>query len=109
MQRRLAEFTVRAAKVGRSVFRGNLGYAAAQSIDAREFISADAPHRPDEPRLDLDMASYALTKVIRVRRPDDPASGRHWEPKEAFRAVGPPEWGGGPPPTQSPERGGGGP
>ena len=87
MQRRLAEFTVRAAKVGRSVFRGNLGYAAAQSIDAREFISADAPHRPDEPRLDLDMASYALTKVIRVRRPDDPASGRHWEPKEAFRAV----------------------
>ena len=72
MQRRLAEFTVRAAKVGRSVFRGNLGYAAAQSIDAREFISADAPHRPDEPRLDLDMASYALTKVIRDRRPDDP-------------------------------------
>ncbi|CAM5745759.1 hypothetical protein STAFG_4253 [Streptomyces afghaniensis 772] len=29
-----------------------------------EFISADAPHRPD-----------------------DPASGWHWEPKEAFHAV----------------------
>ncbi|MFH9987066.1 abortive phage infection protein [Streptomyces luteogriseus] len=188
MRRRLADFTVRAAKAGRSVFRGNLSYAAAQSIDAPdwnlfdivgidyyahfdqpsdhvrelrrylkwgkplaitefgtcayvgapetggmgwdivdydkeppeikgnpvrservqadhvgglldvfasmglyaamafEFISADAPHRPDAPRLDLDMASYALTKVIRDR-PDDPASGWHWEPKEAFRAV----------------------
>jgi hypothetical protein len=186
--RRLAEFTAKAAKAGRSVFKGNLGYAAAQSIDdpdwslfdivgidyyahfekpsdhvrelkqylrwgkplaitefgtcayagapetggmgwdivdhdkeppeikgnpvrservqadyvgglldvfesmglyaamAFEFISADAPHRPDTPRLDLDMASYALTKVIKDR-PDDPASDWHWEPKEAFRAV----------------------
>ncbi|MFC8146133.1 abortive phage infection protein [Streptomyces paradoxus] len=188
MQRRLAEFTLKAAKAGRSVFKGNLSYAAAQSIDdpdwslfdivgidyyahfekrsdhvrelkqylrpgkplaitefgtcayvgapetggmgwdivdydkeppeikgnpvrservqadyvgglldvfesmglyaamAFEFISADAPHRPDAPRLDLDMASYALTKAIKDR-PDDPASDWHWEPKEAFRAV----------------------
>ncbi|MFB6845354.1 abortive phage infection protein [Streptomyces sp. NPDC056373] len=187
-QRRLAEFTAKAAKTGRSVFRGNLSYAAAQSIDdpdwslfdivgidyysyftrrseyvrdlkqylrrgkplaitefgtcayvgaaetggmgwdvvdydkdppeikgdlvrservqadyvgglldvfasmglyaamAFEFISADAPHRADAPRLDLDMASYALTKVIKDR-PDDPASGWHWEPKEAFHAL----------------------
>ncbi|MFF6952410.1 abortive phage infection protein [Streptomyces iakyrus] len=186
--RRLAAFTAKAAKTGRSVFQGNLGYAAAQSIDepdwslfdivgidyyahfekpsdhvrelkqylrwgkplaitefgtcayagapetggmgwdivdhdkeppeikgnpvrservqadyvgglldvfesmglyaamAFEFISADAPHRPDTPRLDLDMASYALTKVIKDH-PDDPASDWHWEPKEAFRAV----------------------
>ncbi|MFE8959238.1 abortive phage infection protein [Streptomyces iakyrus] len=186
--RRLAAFTAKAAKTGRSVFKGNLGYAAAQSIDdpdwslfdivgidyyahfekpsdhvrelkrylrwgkplaitefgtcayagapetggmgwdivdhdkeppeikgnpvrservqaeyvgglldvfesmglyaamAFEFISADAPHRPDTPRLDLDMASYALTKVIK-HSPDDPASDWHWEPKEAFRAV----------------------
>ncbi len=186
--RRLAAFTAKAANTGRSVFKGNLGYAAAQSIDdpdwslfdivgidyyahfekpadhvrelkrylrwgkplaitefgtcayagapetggmgwdivdhdkeppeikgnpvrservqaeyvgglldvfesmglyaamAFEFISADAPHRPDTPRLDLDMASYALTKVIKDR-PDDPASDWHWEPKEAFRAV----------------------
>ncbi|MFJ3619665.1 abortive phage infection protein [Streptomyces iakyrus] len=186
--RRLAAFTAKAAKTGRSVFKGNLGYAAAQSIDdpdwslfdivgidyyshfekpsdhvrelkrylrwgkplaitefgtcayagapetggmgwdivdhdkeppeikgnpvrservqaeyvgglldvfesmglyaamAFEFISADAPHRPDTPRLDLDMASYALTKVIKDH-PDDPASDWHWEPKEAFRAV----------------------
>ncbi|MFE9026300.1 abortive phage infection protein [Streptomyces iakyrus] len=186
--RRLAAFTAKAAKTGRSVFKGDLGYAAAQSIDdpdwslfdivgidyyahfekpsdhvrelkrylrwgkplaitefgtcayagapetggmgwdivdhdkeppeikgnpvrservqaeyvgglldvfasmglyaamAFEFISADAPHRPDTPRLDLDMASYALTKVIKDR-PDDPASDWHWEPKEAFRAV----------------------
>ncbi|MFF7893944.1 abortive phage infection protein [Streptomyces sp. NPDC007907] len=186
--RRLAEFTAKAARTGRSVFKGNLSYAAAQSIDdpdwnlfdivgidyyahfakrsdhvrelkrylkwgkplaitefgtcayvgapetggmgwdvvdhdkdpaeikgdlirrervqadyvgglldvfasmslygamAFEFISADAPHRPDAPRHDLDMASYALTKVIKDR-PDDPASGWHWEPKEAFHAV----------------------
>ncbi|WP_329050380.1 abortive phage infection protein [Streptomyces violaceus] len=186
--RRLAEFTEKAAKVGRSVFKGNLSYAAAQSIDdpdwslfdivgidyysyfekrsgyvrelkqylrwgkplaitefgtcayvgapeaggmgwdvvdydkeppeikgdlvrservqagymgelldvfasmglyaamTFEFISADAPHRPDEPRLDLDMAAYAITKAIKDR-PDDPASGWHWEPKEAFHAV----------------------
>lgn len=186
--RRLAEFTAKAARTGRSVFKGNLSYAAAQSIDdpdwslfdivgidyysyyekrseyvrelkqylrwgkplaitefgtcayvgapetggmgwdivdydknppeikgdpvrservqagyvgglvdvfasmglyaamAFEFISADAPHRPDAPRLDLDMASYALTKVIKDR-PDDPASGWHWEPKEAFHAL----------------------
>ncbi|MFE5952159.1 hypothetical protein ACFQ7G_17475 [Streptomyces massasporeus] len=32
------------------------------------------------------MASYALTKVIRDR-PDVPASGWHWESKEAFRSV----------------------
>ncbi|EFL32001.1 abortive infection protein [Streptomyces viridochromogenes DSM 40736] len=187
-QRRLADFTAKAAKVGRSVFRGNLSYAAAQSIDdpdwnlfdivgidyysyfakrseyvrelkqylrrgkplaitefgtcayvgapatagmgwdivdydkeppeikgnpvrservqaeyvgelldvfdsmglyaamTFEFVSADAPHRPDEPRLDLDMAAYSLTKAIKDR-PDDPASGWHWEPKEAFHAV----------------------
>ncbi|MET9757868.1 abortive phage infection protein [Streptomyces sp. NPDC006372] len=187
-QRRLAEFTTKAAKVGRSVFRGNLSYAAAQSIDdpdwnlfdivgidyysyftqrseyvrelkqylrhgkplaitefgtcayvgapetagmgwdivdhdkeppeikgnpvrservqadyvgelldvfeamglyaamTFEFVSPDAPHRPDDPRLDLDMAAYSLTKVIKDR-PDDPASGWHWEPKEAFHAV----------------------
>ncbi|MGX1561166.1 abortive phage infection protein [Streptomyces sp. NPDC055506] len=186
--RRLAEFTAKAARVGRSVFNGNLSYAAAQSIDdpdwslfdivgidyysyfekrsdyvrelkrylrwgkplaitefgtcayvgapetggmgwdivdhdkeppeikgdpvrservqaeyvgelldvftamglygamTFEFISADAPHRPDEPRLDLDIATYAITKAIKDR-PDDPASGWHWEPKEAFHAV----------------------
>ncbi|MEU6914507.1 abortive phage infection protein [Streptomyces olindensis] len=186
--RRLADFTAKAARTGRSVFRGNLGYAAAQSIDdpdwslfdivgidyyshfekrsdhvrelkrylrpgkplaitefgtcayvgapeaggmgwdvvdhdkeppeikgglvrservqaayvgdlldvfasmglyaamVFEFVSADAPHRPDEPRLDLDMATYAITKAVEDR-PDDPASGWHWEPKEAFHAV----------------------
>ncbi|MEV8591511.1 abortive phage infection protein [Streptomyces sp. NPDC052012] len=51
-----------------------------------EFISADAPHRPDNPRHDLDMATYAITKTLKDD-PDDPASDWHWEPKEAFRAV----------------------
>ncbi|MFF9086404.1 abortive phage infection protein [Streptomyces sp. NPDC014991] len=53
---------------------------------AFEFVTPDAPHRPGDPRHDLDMASYALTKTVKDR-PDDPASGWHWEPKEAFHAL----------------------
>ncbi|MEU6671954.1 abortive phage infection protein [Streptomyces sp. NPDC046727] len=53
---------------------------------AFEFVTPDAPHRPGDPRHDLDLASYALTKTIKDR-PDDPASGWHWEPKEAFHAL----------------------
>ncbi|MFF9765553.1 abortive phage infection protein [Streptomyces sp. NPDC014636] len=53
---------------------------------AFEFVTADAPHRPDDPRHDLDMASYSITKTIKDR-PDDPVSGWHWEPKEAFHAL----------------------
>ncbi|MET9829356.1 abortive phage infection protein [Streptomyces sp. NPDC006385] len=51
-----------------------------------EFLTADAPHRPDNPRYDLDLASYGITKAIKDR-PDDPASDWHWEPKEAFHAL----------------------
>ncbi|GGK45159.1 hypothetical protein GCM10010094_01050 [Streptomyces flaveus] len=53
---------------------------------AFEFVTADAPHRPDNPRYDLDMASYAIVKPIKDC-PDDPASDWHWEPKQAFHAV----------------------
>ncbi|MET8446862.1 abortive phage infection protein [Streptomyces sp. NPDC005209] len=53
---------------------------------AFEFVTPDAPHRPDDPRHDLDMASYSLTKTIKDR-PDDPASDWHWEPKEAFHTL----------------------
>ncbi|MER6131811.1 abortive phage infection protein [Streptomyces sp. NPDC001815] len=53
---------------------------------AFEFVTADSPHRPDHPRYDLDMASYAIVKPIKDR-PDDPESDWHWEPKEAYRAV----------------------
>ncbi|MFH0518297.1 abortive phage infection protein [Streptomyces sp. M41] len=53
---------------------------------AFEFVTADAPHRPDSPRHDLDLASYSITKAIKDH-PDDPASDWHWEPKEAFHAV----------------------
>ncbi|MEO3751338.1 abortive phage infection protein [Streptomyces sp. B6B3] len=49
------------------------------------FVSPDSPHSPD-PRYDLDMASYSLTKPIREDFLD-PAAGWHWEPKEAFHAV----------------------
>ncbi|MFF8726905.1 abortive phage infection protein [Streptomyces sp. NPDC015171] len=53
---------------------------------AFEFVTPDAPHRPGDPRHDLDMASYSLTKTLKDR-PDDPASGWHWEPKQAFHAL----------------------
>jgi hypothetical protein len=51
-----------------------------------EFLTADAPHRPDSPRHDLDMASYGIAKAIQDR-PGDPHTDWHWEPKEAFHAV----------------------
>ncbi|MFF8401674.1 abortive phage infection protein [Streptomyces sp. NPDC014846] len=53
---------------------------------AFEFVTPDAPHRPDDPPHDLDMASYSVTKTLKDR-PDDPASGWHWEPKAAFHAL----------------------
>ncbi|MFH8615734.1 abortive phage infection protein [Streptomyces sp. NPDC017979] len=53
---------------------------------AFEFLTADAPHRADSPRHDLDMASYAIVKPIKDD-PADPASDWHWEPKEAFHAL----------------------
>ncbi|MEU6302019.1 abortive phage infection protein [Streptomyces chartreusis] len=53
---------------------------------AFEFVTPDATHRPDNPRYDLDLASYAITKPIR-RHPTDPNSKWHWEPKEAYRAL----------------------
>ncbi|MFE7131441.1 abortive phage infection protein [Streptomyces sp. NPDC057638] len=53
---------------------------------AFEFLTADAIHRPDSPRHDIDMASYALVKPLR-NDPADPASDWHWEPKEAFHAL----------------------
>lgn len=50
------------------------------------FVTPDAPHCPDEPRYDYDLASYGLVKPLQDR-PGDPASGWHWEPKESFRAL----------------------
>ncbi|MEU6256390.1 abortive phage infection protein [Streptomyces sp. NPDC047043] len=65
-----------------SVFE-SMGLYAAMAF---EFVTPDAPHRADNPRKDLDMASYSITKTIKDR-PDDPRSGWHWEPKEAFHAL----------------------
>ena len=65
-----------------SVFE-SMGLYAAMAF---EFVTPDAPHRADNPRKDLDMASYSITKTIK-NRPDDPRSGWHWEPKEAFHAL----------------------
>ncbi|MET7455346.1 abortive phage infection protein [Streptomyces sp. NPDC005574] len=51
-----------------------------------EFVTPDAPHRPGDPRHDLDLAGYGITRTIEGR-PGDPDSGRHREPKAAFHAV----------------------
>ncbi|MFI5972410.1 abortive phage infection protein [Streptomyces sp. NPDC051452] len=77
-ERTQAEYLVRLLDVFSS-----LGLYAAMAF---EFVTPDAPHRPGDPRHDLDMASYALTKTIEDR-PYDPASGWHWERKEAFHAL----------------------
>ncbi|MEV2212486.1 abortive phage infection protein [Streptomyces sp. NPDC050997] len=61
----------------------SMGLYAAMAF---EFVTADAPHRPDDPRHDLDLASYTITKPLKDR-PDDPSSDWHWEPKEAFHAL----------------------
>lgn len=61
----------------------SMGLYAAMAF---EFVTPDAPHRPDDPRHDLDLASYAITKTIE-RRPGHPESGWHWEPKQAFHAL----------------------
>jgi hypothetical protein len=61
----------------------SMGLYAAMAF---EFVSPDSPHRPDNPRYDLDMASFSITKAVKDR-PDDPASDWHWEPKEAFHAL----------------------
>ncbi|MFG2134324.1 abortive phage infection protein [Streptomyces sp. NPDC048751] len=61
----------------------SMGLYAAMAF---EFVTPDAPHRPDSPRHDLDLASYAITKPLKDH-PDDPGSDWHWEPKEAFHAL----------------------
>ncbi|WP_327312173.1 abortive phage infection protein [Streptomyces sp. NBC_01235] len=53
---------------------------------AFEFVTPDAPHRADNPRYDLDLASYAITKTVQ-KRPGHPEAGWHWEPKQAFHAL----------------------
>jgi hypothetical protein len=50
-----------------------------------EFVTPDAPHRPDDPRHDEDMASYSLVKAV-WETPEAPGDW-HWEPKRAFQAV----------------------
>ncbi|WP_406354567.1 abortive phage infection protein [Streptomyces sp. NBC_00658] len=56
------------------------------SAMAFTFVTPDSPHLPQDPRHDLDMASYGIVKPIKDR-PGDPASDWHWEPKESFRAL----------------------
>ncbi|KAA2263037.1 hypothetical protein F0L68_11095 [Solihabitans fulvus] len=50
------------------------------------FALGNYPHRPDDPRHDLDLASFGIVKVLEDRKgdtyPDMP-----WEPKAAFTAL----------------------
>ncbi|MFI7300001.1 abortive phage infection protein [Streptomyces sp. NPDC050121] len=61
----------------------SMGLYAAMAF---EFVTPDAPHRADNPRFDIDMASYAITKTVH-KRPGHPEAGWHWEPKQAFHAL----------------------
>jgi hypothetical protein len=56
------------------------------SVAIAEFIHPTHPHSTD-PRYDLDIASWAITKTIRDDYADH-ASNYRWEPKEAFYAIG---------------------
>lgn len=55
------------------------------SVAVAEFIHPTHPHSTD-PRYDIDIASWALTKTIREDH-SDWASPYSWEPKEAFHAI----------------------
>ncbi|MDQ0931027.1 abortive phage infection protein [Streptomyces turgidiscabies] len=61
----------------------SMGLYAAMAF---EFGTADAEHRADSPRYDIDMASYGIAKAVK-KRPGDLSSPWHWEPKKAFHAV----------------------
>ncbi|MFI1708471.1 abortive phage infection protein [Streptomyces griseoruber] len=61
----------------------SMGLYAAMAF---EFVTPDTPHRAGDPRHDLDMASYAITRTVQDR-PGDPRSDWHWEPKQAFHAL----------------------
>lgn len=56
------------------------------SVAIAEFIHPTHPHS-DDPRYDLDVASWALVKTIREDY-SDWASPYRWAPKKAFHAVG---------------------
>jgi hypothetical protein len=45
------------------------------------------PHRADDPRHDLDLASPGIVKVLEDRRGDDTYPDMPWEPKAAFTAL----------------------
>lgn len=50
------------------------------------FALSNYPHRPDEPRRDLDLASLGIVKVLEDRC-GDTYPGMPWEPKAAFTAL----------------------
>ncbi|TVT52058.1 hypothetical protein FNH05_13600 [Amycolatopsis rhizosphaerae] len=50
------------------------------------FALSNYPHRPDDPRHDLDLASFGIVKVLEDRS-GDTYPGMPWEPKAAFTAL----------------------
>ncbi|RSN45045.1 hypothetical protein DMC64_19475 [Amycolatopsis sp. WAC 04197] len=50
------------------------------------FALSNYPHRPDDPRRDLDLASLGIVKVLEDRD-GDTYPGMPWEPKAAFSAL----------------------
>jgi hypothetical protein len=65
-----------------------LGVFESEALDSAyvyTFISPDSPHARD-PKHDLDIASFAVVKVIREELAD-PASPYRWKPKRAFHTI----------------------
>jgi hypothetical protein len=51
------------------------------------FVSPALPHRADEPRHDLDLASYSLVKTRPTAEPGSDREQPAWEPKRSFHAL----------------------
>ncbi|AGM08869.1 hypothetical protein [Amycolatopsis keratiniphila] len=61
----------------------------AEGVDAAFvylFALSNYPHRPDDPRRDLDLASLGIVKVLE-NRDGETYPGMPWEPKAAFAAL----------------------
>ncbi|CAM5550152.1 hypothetical protein GCM10010329_26420 [Streptomyces spiroverticillatus] len=56
------------------------------AAQAYQFVVPDAPHRPYDPKHDLDLASYGLVKPL-WKELDRPTASWHWERKESFHAL----------------------
>lgn len=63
------------------------GQAGVDSAFWFTFAAYGAVHHPDQPRADLDMASYGVVKILPEGTPGATRTDFGWEPKESFHAL----------------------